>query len=103
MRLVRVAGLVVAISVAGTALLAQGGADTREAHIAAAKAAAGSDHTNVFERLCTATAAPAVSSAAAPAPAAPAGAPPRSQWHAEPVKVFDNLYSWASQSSRPRP
>ena len=94
MRFARVAGLVVAISVAETALLAQGAPDTREAHVAAAKAAAGSDHTNVFERLCTATAAPAsqVSPAAAPPPAAPAGAPARSQWHAEPVKVFDNLY-----------
>jgi metallo-beta-lactamase class B len=93
MRFVRAAGLVVAISAAGAALLAQGAPDTRDAHVAAAKAAAGSDHTNVFERLCTATAAPPVSSSAgAPAPAAPAGAPARSQWHAEPVKVFDNLY-----------
>jgi hypothetical protein len=28
----------------------------------------------------------------APAPAAVTGPPPRSAWHAEPVKVFDNLY-----------
>jgi metallo-beta-lactamase class B len=90
MRYVRVAGLGVAMWVAGTALLAQGAADTREAHVAAAKAAAGSDHTNVFERLCTATAAPppAITPPVAASPAAPA----RSQWHAEPVKVFDNLY-----------
>src|SRR5262245_18726512 len=83
--------IVVTVVVAMTAgVLAQGVADTREAHIAAAKAAAGSDHTNVFDRLCSATPAPASSATAAPP--APAGPPPRSQWHAEPVKVFDNLY-----------
>ena len=70
--------------------MAQGGSDTREAHVAAAKAAAGSDHTAVFDLLCTATAAQAAAPAAAPAPAP--GPPARERWHAEPVKVFDNLY-----------
>ena len=92
MRSRRVAGLFVALSVAGTALLAQGGGDTREAHVAAAKAAAGSDHTAVFDLLCTAASAPAATAAPAAPAAAPAGTPPRAQWHAEPVKVFDNLY-----------
>lgn len=89
MRRVIAVSLVVAMSV-GVALLAQSASDSREAHVAAAKAAAGSDHTNVFERLCTATPAPPTASAAPPT--IPPGTPPRSQWHAEPVKVFDNLY-----------
>jgi metallo-beta-lactamase class B len=60
-----------------------------DAHIAAARKAAGTDHLGLFDRICTAP---------APAPAAQTGAPPpqgppdRSTWHAEPAKVFDNLY-----------
>jgi metallo-beta-lactamase class B len=66
------------------------GQETRDnlvnAHVAAARAAAGQDHAGLFDRICM-----------APAPAPAAGAPPqgppdRSQWHAEPAKVFDNLY-----------
>jgi metallo-beta-lactamase class B len=70
-----------------------------DAHVAAARAAAGKDHTALFDRLCTPPAprvAPAVRPAAAgAAPAAVPRAqapPPRSEWHVEPVKVFDNLY-----------
>ena len=64
--------------------------DTIEAHINAAKTAAGKDHVAIFETTCTAPAAPPAS----PATASPRGSapPPRSAWHAEPVKVFDNLY-----------
>lgn len=92
MRRVIAVGAVVAMSIGGT-LLAQGGPDTRDSHIAAAKAAAGSDHTAVFDLLCTAAAAPAAPAAAPAATPAPApGPPPRDRWHAEPVKVFDNLY-----------
>jgi metallo-beta-lactamase class B len=60
-----------------------------DAHIAAARKAAGTDHLGLFDRICTAP---------APAPAAQTGAPPpqgtpdRSTWHREPAKVFDNLY-----------
>ena len=50
-------------------------------HISAAKAAAGSEHTALIEGLC--------SPLPDPLDAPP---PPRSQWHADPVKVFDNLY-----------
>jgi metallo-beta-lactamase class B len=89
MRPVIAVSIVVMMSV-GVALLAQRPSDTREAHIAAAKAAAGADHAIVFDRLCTAM--PAQPTTSAAPPPAPAGAPPRSQWHAEPVKVFDNLY-----------
>jgi metallo-beta-lactamase class B len=91
MRHLTTAGAVAALSIATAAISAQSRPDaTRDAHLAAARAAAGSDHVAVFDRLCTATAAPPAA-AAAPAPEAP-GPPARSQWHAEPVKVFDNLY-----------
>ena len=86
-------------------------ADTPDAHVAAAKAAAGQIHTELFSSLCS----PANISPA-PAPqrgqraggaGAPAGPPDRSTWHAEPVKVFDNLYyvgmteysAWAVKTS----
>src|SRR5262245_6698507 len=67
-----------------------------ESHVAAAKAAAGTDFAGVFNRICT-EAVPA--SAAAPSgrgrgagAARPPGPPARETWHADPVKVFDNLY-----------
>ena len=72
----------------------QSTANTVDAHVAAAKAAAGTEHVSVFNSLCMATQERA-SAQAAPAAAAPrpAAAPPaRSAWHVEPVKVFDNLY-----------
>src|SRR5262249_17301570 len=86
-------GLLMAVS-----MLLQNAADTPEAHVAAAKAAAGDDFTNLFNFVC-------------PAPAAPrgggggggggggqrGGTPDRGTWHAEPVKVFDNLY-WFGQT-----
>jgi metallo-beta-lactamase class B len=88
-----------ALGFAGASVLGQAAADSVEAHVAAAKAAAGQEHTAVFGSLCAAPA-PAPVPAAAPqraqAPATPRqnppGPPPRSQWHAEPAKVFDNLY-----------
>src|SRR6185436_5800911 len=62
-------------------------------HVAAAKAAAGTDQLALFNQLCVPPPAAAPrGQAAAPQPAAPQGPPPRSQWHADPAKVFDNLY-----------
>jgi metallo-beta-lactamase class B len=61
-------------------------ADTVEARIAAAKAAAGEQHTYIFNSLC-------MNPAAGPnTGAADEAAPDVSVFHAEPVKVFDNLY-----------
>jgi metallo-beta-lactamase class B len=54
-------------------------------HIAAARAVAG-EHAGMVERLC-----PMPGAARAPRGAPPRGVPPRESWHAEPVKVFDNL------------
>jgi metallo-beta-lactamase class B len=72
-----------------------------EKHIAAARAAAGAEHAGVFDAVCT-TARNVIAQASAPPRAggpgrgARAGGPPappaRETWHAEPVKVFDNMY-----------
>ncbi|MBV9768051.1 MAG: MBL fold metallo-hydrolase [Bryobacterales bacterium] len=90
-------------------LAAQNANDTPDAHIAAAKAAAGDDFQNLFNFQCYGPgpggprAAPGTQRAPNTANTAPGGAPSaiaqrrpgppeRSTWHAEPVKVFDNLY-----------
>jgi metallo-beta-lactamase class B len=62
-----------------------------DAHLAAAKAAARNDQT-VWLDLCDEPdpePTPTPQQVEAAAPQAP---PARSEWHAEPVKVFDNLY-----------
>jgi metallo-beta-lactamase class B len=88
------AGLIVALCVATA--IGQSARDTVDAHVAAAKAAAGQNHTGLFNAVCAAA---TTQPAAAPQRGQPAGGrgqqagpPDRSQWYAEPVKVFDNLY-----------
>jgi metallo-beta-lactamase class B len=83
--------------------------DTPEAHIAVARAAAGQEYTALFNQLCPATGAAPQAQAAQRGARGAAGAggagtnagatqgqrrgtPDPSTWHAEPVKVFDNLY-----------
>ena len=61
-------------------------ATTVDSHIAAAKAAAGTEHVALFDALCRPASGPP------PAATGPRPVPDRSTWHAEPVKVFDNLY-----------
>ena len=113
-------GLLLAVS-----MLAQNATDTPEAHVAIAKAAAGEDYQNLFNFVCAPPAAPRGAGggqgAAAAAPRGQGGGqggrqphrgsaarqgggqrgaaatPDRSTWHAEPVKVFDNLY-WFGQT-----
>ena len=88
-------GLLLAVST----LPAQDGNNTPDAHIAAAKAAAGEDFQNLFQFQCYGPG-PGGPRAAAGAPRAGQraggprrqGPPDRSTWYAEPVKVFDNLY-----------
>jgi metallo-beta-lactamase class B len=88
-------GLLAAVGLAtglgGASAIGQTGRDTVEAHVAAAKAAAGQEHTSLFD-LCDAPAPAPTPQAGQPPAAQPQGPPDRSQWHAEPVKVFDNLY-----------
>jgi metallo-beta-lactamase class B len=93
-------------------LAAQTPTDTPDAHVAAAKAAAGEDYQNLFTFLCAAPGARGGGGArgagggAGAATGAPRGggqarggggggqrgAPDRSTWYADPVKVFDNFY-----------
>jgi metallo-beta-lactamase class B len=79
-----------------------------ERHVAAAKVAAGSDHLGLLDRVCTedpsfaARGGTARAGGAGPGgaglgagagrQAGPPARPPRDSWHAEPAKVFDNLY-----------
>ena len=82
------AGLVV------TAAAGQSGGDSAEAHIEAARRAAGSDYLPVFNGLCgslTPQRAPQPAPAVTPAPVSSADPPPRAQWHVEPVKVSMSL------------
>jgi metallo-beta-lactamase class B len=59
-----------------------------ERHVAAARAAAGTEHAGMVDRLC-----PVPSAIPPVAPVAQSGGDPaRERWHAEPQKVFDNLY-----------
>ena len=78
--------------------------DTPDARVATAKAAAGTDYESLFNTLCAAPAAPARGQAAPRGQGARQGGggqrqgpPDRATWHAEPVKVFDNLY-WVGQT-----
>ena len=91
--------MALAIGFGGASTIGQSGADTAERHIAAAKAAAGQDWAGMFDTLCV----QALGRVGKP-PAPPAGGrgrasgpPERSTYHAEPVKVFDNVYRVGSK------
>src|SRR6185369_14030325 len=88
--------------------VAQNANDTPEAHVSAAKSAAGDDFQNLFNFQCNGPGPGGNRGAAGGAQRGQgggqprgagggggqrqAGPPERSTWHAEPVKVFDNLY-----------
>ncbi len=86
----------------GSGVFAQTAADAFDAHLIAARNAAGFDFTGTLARLCVAP--PLVSGIR---DVAPGPAPARETWFTEPAKVFDNLYfvgskihsSWALTSS----
>ncbi len=69
-----------------TDVIAQPGANPIEAHLAAAKAAAGFDFTGLLARNCIA---PQTAEGPDVAPPPP---PDRASWYTDPAKVFDNLY-----------
>jgi metallo-beta-lactamase class B len=77
-----------ALAVVAGGLLAQSSPDSIDAHLIAARTAAGFDFTGTLARLCVApVAVPSTLRDAAPGPA-----PARETWFIEPAKVFDNLY-----------
>lgn len=84
-------------AVAGLVAAAQSPAEV-EKHIAAAKAAAGAEHGGLFDRVCTEARAllqPPAPRGGGPGGRRGGGPPPppaRDSWHAEPAKVFDNMY-----------
>jgi metallo-beta-lactamase class B len=81
----RVLPLLFAFVSSGTCAFAQATADAVDSHVAAARTAAGKEHTALFERLCGAL----TTNGSRTPPASPSN---RAAWHADPVKVFDNLY-----------
>jgi metallo-beta-lactamase class B len=87
----------------GASALGQTAPDPIDAHLIAARTAAGFDFTGTLARLCVApVAVPSTLRDVAPGPA-----PARDTWFIEPAKVFDNLYfvgskihsSWALTTS----
>src|SRR5215831_9953406 len=101
MRLQIGAALALMVGIVVDSTSAQQGADTIDAHLAAAKAAAGFDFTGTLARICIA---PQTAPGADVRPPPP---PDRATWYTEPAKVFDNLYfvgtkihsSWAMTTS----
>jgi metallo-beta-lactamase class B len=104
----------IAVAMAAIDVNAQKVTGTVESHLAAAKAAAGTQFTALQERVCESAilAAPRAGGAGGAGQAGgggrQAGPPPPSQWHVEPAKVFDNLYfigmtdwsAWAMTTSQ---
>src|SRR6266849_2372877 len=95
------AALAVAAGLSVAGAFAQQQANTIDAHLAAAKTAAGFDFTGTLARVCIA---PQTAPGADVRPPPP---PDRATWFTEPAKVFDNLYfvgtkihsSWALTGS----
>jgi metallo-beta-lactamase class B len=85
MKLCSISLLAVSIMAGPVGANGQSAADSVQAHVALAKAAAGQDYLALFNTLCSEPAPTAT-------PATQTQTPDHSQWHAEPVKVFDNLY-----------
>jgi metallo-beta-lactamase class B len=90
-----VLGLLIAgaIALGGVNVAGQYG-DVVDRHVNAARTAAGANHMALFNSLCSANniKPPANPPQRGRAGGPPAGPPDRSTWHADPVKVFDNLY-----------
>ena len=82
-------GIAVACALSITAVAQPNAADE---HFARARAAAGKDFTAIFDTSCGYIRPTAVIEPQPTATPAPPGPPARATWHAEPVKVFDNLY-----------
>jgi metallo-beta-lactamase class B len=83
------AAIGLAMALSATVVAQRGAADD---HFARARAAAGKDFTDIFDTSCGYIRPEAVINPVPPPAATALGPPPRAAWHADPVKVFDNLY-----------
>jgi metallo-beta-lactamase class B len=103
-----VAALALAVLMAQPA--AQQTTDTRQAHCAAARVAAGTEHVSLLNRfadICGAAATAPQPQRGGGAATGPRQVPPRVAWYHPPAKVFDNLYflgtkihnAWSVQTS----
>ena len=83
-----------------SALARQTASPDVERHVAAAREAAGAEHPRFFDYLCRAPQPRAPRPVASRARTQPTRRqpPPRSDWYAEPAKVFDNLYFLGTRS-----
>ena len=91
----RVFTLVLALGLGSIAAQTQSPIGTIDEHIGRARGAAGRDFGELLGVTCNLVrppAPPARPAATPPATAPASGPPPRATWHAEPAKVFDNLY-----------
>src|SRR5690349_22585232 len=84
-----IAAALIALSVVMASAQARGTADE---HLAKGRAASGKDFGELIGVTCDLVRPPAAAAPATPAAPAPAGPPARATWHAEPAKVFDNVY-----------
>src|SRR5512140_2268131 len=100
-RIMRLTTSILAAAVLLSGFVARAQNPDIDPHVAAAKAAVGRDHQVLFTSLCSAEptgpgtragGAGAAGGQRQGAPAAVQGPPARERWHAEPMKVFDNLY-----------
>ena len=96
MRMLAVTIISAATLAVGLHALGQSASETVDAHVAAAKAAAGQEHPGLFNAACAPTSIRPVPAAqrgqGAGGAAARPGPPDRALWHVPPAKVFDNLY-----------
>ena len=81
--------MAVSVALASGVVTSQSPAEV-ERHVAAAKLAAGTDHVALFDRICAE--AQRIATPRPPRRGGPRPIPPRESWHADPVRVFDNLY-----------
>src|SRR6202790_451609 len=97
------AALVLYCALCAASAFARNTADAIDAHLVAARNAAGFDFTGTLARLCVAP----IAVTSALRDVAPGPAPARDTWFTQPAKVFDNLYfvgskihsSWALTTS----
>src|SRR5215469_6590161 len=84
--------LLIAAGACSLPIFAQTPSGTVDNYLSAAKAAAGTDWSGTFLRLCIPPGPPAGAGRAAAARGGERRAPARETWYAEPAKVADNLY-----------